>query len=185
LWNDHERKQHRPDLEIWRRHSSRTRTDLGAPRRSFEWTSKPHLRLVGVPESERQRDLLDVAWISRLKEATPSETEVDLRKGFWCDLSQSVLRKPWSSRLRNFKSRGHLYSYEKDRCLSGSDQLRVLGWPKRFFDGVSQCEQLNLSEYATSMPLTCMLELCLWANPYGSWHSGPNTITAHRKGGCA
>ena len=138
------------------------------PRALSGWTDMPNVSLHGVPNVPRQRDLLNIAWQSRVI-ARPS-TPIDISKhNVWVDLSQSVLRRPWGDRLRAFRSRSHIYSYEQDRCLSGTDQLRVNGYPHRYLEGISQVDQLQLSEFATSVPMVCPTQIVLWCNPYGDW----------------
>ena len=100
------------EADLWQLHSSRVRAELRLPRASATWTSREGVKLRGVtPACSRQKDLLNVAWESRVKESGGRYSPADLAKNFWVDISQAVTRRPWSAKLRPFRGRGHLYSF--------------------------------------------------------------------------
>ena len=173
LWSRHEQTHHMSSGEaFWRKNSSKVRCELGVPRESSPWTSLRDVRLLGVTLCDRQLDLADVAWESRCKEGHGRNCHAQLRAGFWVDLSQSVVRRPWASVLRGFRGRGHCYSYEADRCLDGLDVLKVHGWPKHLLAGTSAGDLLNLGADTTSVPLSTLLMALLWSSPWGEWNTG-------------
>ena len=170
VWTEHERKKH-DKHQTWKQHSSRIRTELHLPRSGQPWTSKRGVQLLGVGLAQRKLDIIDCAWAARLAESGSGRSDADLARNYWADLAQSVCRRPWSTRLRSFHNRCHIYSYEVDRCLTGTDCMLALGWPKSLIEGSRQADLLALAEGGTSVPLVVALELILWANPWGHWHA--------------
>ena len=65
---------------------------------------------------ERQLDLLNVAFEARLREATRLRVPHDQFLEFWCDLSQSVARKPWGAKLRPFRPRAQFFLRGRTVC---------------------------------------------------------------------
>ena len=157
---------------MWRRNSSKVRTDIGVPKVSSPWSQRAGVELTGVSQkSKRQVDLVDVAFESRLKDTKGKLGVREMTEQLWCDLSLTVLRRPWTAaRLRPFRARGHLYSFAADRCVSGADCMRLLGWPVAYTSGAPASDLLTLSAENMSLPLVTLLQLGMWCNPFGSWH---------------
>ncbi len=70
----------------------------------------------------RERDLVDIAWITRtLRDCegarqgnrAPSSIEA-LQHNFWADTSQQVNREPWSEGVSTLCAQSVLYSFEYD-----------------------------------------------------------------------
>lgn len=166
---EHEKRHHeKMSSDHWKKNSSRMRADLGAPKDSRPWTGTVSPRQVPRAAS-RQRDLIDIAWEWRLKKADGSRQH--LTEDFWCDVSMTVARSPWAQGLLPFRSRGHLYSFEANRCLSGRDCLLLVGWPPAFLEGARQGDLLTLAQESSIVPTMTLIIALLWANPFGEWNS--------------
>ena len=167
--------QERPFSDAaWKRHSSTTRTHLGLPKNSSHWTSRDGVHLHGIsPNSKRQIDLINAAFEVRrnsLPPATPVETII---ADLYVNVSQSISTKPWARQVGTLTTSSQWYHFGNDVCLSGMDHMVIQGWPRRFLYGTDQAHLHTLAGEATSMPVICMLELLMWANPWGSWHERP------------
>ena len=130
------------------------------------------MRLRGVTDSQRQRDLIDIAFEARRKEFPLQASYRDIVHDFYVDLQQSVKRKPWSARFRTLRSRSHVYSFTHDRCITGSDQLRLLGWPTQYTQGMEQVACAELAEPGIPLPAVVIIETVMWANPFAPWNEG-------------
>ena len=119
---------------------------------------------------ERQLDLLNVAFEARLREATRLRVPHDQLLEFWCDLSQSVARKPWGAKLRPFRPRAQIFSYAAGRCVDGMDLMRMLGWPRSMLAGISAGDLLHLASDGSFLPMVTLIQCLLWSNPHGTWH---------------
>jgi len=164
---------------LWKKSSSAQRTAIGAPRSSSPWSGREGVRLRGItPECLRQIDLTDVAWEARIAEARAGENSAqnkNMASNYWVDLSQSSARKPWRNKLCNFRANGHLYSFERDTCITGEDELRLLGWPRGHLVGVPPVDLLELAGHSGSVPLATVVMAGIVYNPYGAWNSGVPT----------
>lgn len=174
VWSLHEQKHHMSGRgeDIWRRNSHRVRTEIGVPRESSPWSDRPSVHLRGVTPCARQFDLVNLAFEARSRDAKGAACFDDIVDNLWVDLSQTVLRRPWASHVRSFRCRGHLYSFKADRCLDGADSMRLLGWPASFVRGVNAGDLLYLAEDAGSLPLSTLVHLVMWCNPWGPWRDG-------------
>jgi hypothetical protein len=151
------------------------RTSLGLPRNSMPWTQLG-AKLRGVA-GLRKIDLVNVAWAARVNETRgQGKSTTDIKADFWVDVSKSVLRRPWSAKLRSFKDRCQLYSFEYDRCLSGSDQMRAHGWPLAMLVGAPQCDLVMVSADGSSLPLATLVQTVMWANPFGPWRMATDAL---------
>ena len=171
MWASHERKHHssRTPVQQWLQHSSRVRTALGIPRDAMPWSDLGK-KLHGVGDCSRKHDLINVAWAARVREVQGGAPLTRLVSIVWCDLSQSVVRKPWGLKLRSFKGRAQIYSYEFDRVLSGVDCMKVHGWPQSMLSHVRQSDFLTAVSEGTSLPMVFVVKIVLWSNPWGSRH---------------
>jgi hypothetical protein len=60
------------------------------------WTSKPSVRLHGVPRNERYLDVIDMAWAWRLSKMSQSGlSEDEMKVGYFVDIHSAVQRCPW------------------------------------------------------------------------------------------
>ena len=99
------------------------------PAGASPWSSQAALR--GLPDSERQRDVLDVAFlIARAR--NPQATTKELVRSLWANPSQCVARTPWGQRPATPTTSALVYSFASDCVLSGEALLRGLGWPRGF-----------------------------------------------------
>ena len=64
-----------------------------------------------------------------------------------------------------------VYSYEQDRFLVGSDAMRMMMWPARFFEGVAQADLLQAAQTASPLPLLVLTHALVWSLPGAPWHT--------------
>ena len=173
MWASHEHKHlGGAGTMTWQKNSSQVRTLLGAPKVSAPWTSRPEVVLLGVDTScDRQLDLLDVSWEARLLEGSGRIAAAELKRNFFVDLSLSVSRRPWSHHLKAFRGKGHVYSFEADRCLDGLDILKMFGWPATSLRSSPPADLMNLAECAMSVQTTTLILLVYWCNPMAPWNA--------------
>ena len=173
VWELHERQHHHISSgPTWEKHSSRIRAELHVEKDSAPWTSKADIRLSGVSNSARQRDLLNVAWEARVAWGKGCKRTDDLKRDFWLDLSQTVTMKPWTDQLKGFRGRGHMYSFEMDRCLDPVDEMRMLGWPKSSVISTPPGDVLYMAADSTSLPMTTLVPAAIWTSVHGLWNEG-------------
>ena len=175
MWERHERKHHAAAGEtFWMKNSAKVRTYLGVPKVSSPWTSKDSVALKGVTaKCERQLDLINTAWESRLRDGRGLLGTAALARSFVVDVSQSVSRKPWTTDMKQFRPLGHVYSFEADRCLTGLDCFKLLGWPSAFLTCASSPDLLHVVEGALELPSVLLVQAAMWSNPWGTWHGVP------------
>ena len=77
----------------WRSRSVDARRAHKLPSDSKLWTSRPEVKLRGLPDSQRQRDYLDVLFGSAVVQ-NPGVDAASLAKNLWGDPSQNVDRIP-------------------------------------------------------------------------------------------
>ena len=82
----------------WKENSRKLRETFEMSRAWCPWTNAslaPLLRL--VPMTPRVHELINIAWGARLSGNNPKQplTSAQLRKDFFVDISQDVLRRPW------------------------------------------------------------------------------------------
>ena len=127
-------------LEQWRKHSAALRDKLQVPHKFAPYTSSPHVRLIGVPKLERVRDVLDLAWIKRnlrlqkehRRRRWAPPTVDELKKDFFCNMSQACQRNPESVGMTAFQQSAFWYSFEKDMVVTPSMMFRIMGYPRTF-----------------------------------------------------
>lgn len=115
----------------WRAHSARVRGRLNIAADYEQWTGEEHLTdsiSVNIPKPERMRDLLDIAWAVR-QQKCPGQSEHEMRKDWFCNLSQSVHRSPWGA-ARTLCTSSLPYSFELGRALLGEDLMMLQGFHK-------------------------------------------------------
>ncbi len=123
----------------WKSDGASARTNIGISSGFTGYTSRPDVRLIGVPALPRLHEALNLAWAKQmLVIANPLATTSDLQKNFWFDVSQGVGRKLTSS-LTTFGRPGTLcngglwFSFEEGVVLDGEDFLRLQGWPRAIY----------------------------------------------------
>ena len=80
----------RDNAKAWRKHSAESRQRLDISVSYDGYTSRPDVKLVGVSNTVRCRDTLNINWAFKLQSMTGASSE--LRAGMWSDLSQNVQR---------------------------------------------------------------------------------------------
>ena len=78
---------------MWKKHTADKRAELGMSAGSMPWTGEG-IERPGVPECERIRQLINVAWHDRLKKFK-SRNEDEAKKNFFAHVCQSVHFNPW------------------------------------------------------------------------------------------
>ena len=152
-WADQETRRNTL-IANWEHMSSQAKTKLQVPKVVRGWTSKPHIKLRGVPRSQRMIDIINTAWEVKLQQSPVELLEQDMSTDFWCDLSQCISRSPWfTGTLRTLTTSSIIYSFERDLVLTGSDHMRLQGWPDRFLRGTPESDLQQLAGEGTSLPL--------------------------------
>ena len=152
--------------EVWKTHSKKVRESLmlestlaGAP----GWVNKvaPSTALRGLNLSERLSDLVSVA-----VEASHGTSEPEEVEDIIIDLSQDVLRRPWTNgHCRSLTTSSDLFSVKRRRVVLPGEHFRLLGFPSLNLHMLSLAKQRDLSGEAMSpacMGVVCALGLsCL------------------------
>eukprot|EP00971_Amphidinium_carterae_P096129 1902085-Amphidinium_carterae.8 len=132
--------------EAWKRQSDAMWAAIPDERKTSLW-SESH-DLLGVGNSARTRDLIDVA--VAMSGSAPE----------FVDLSQAVARKPWSHGLRSLVSRSTVYSFEQDRILLSLEHCLSLGFPSSLsYESVSGGQLKGLAGESMGMPCVVMAVL--------------------------
>ena len=124
----------------------------------------------GIPDSKRQRDLIDVCF-GVMANRHPHRSREELIRNLFCNVSQSVDRLPVTYGLGTIATSTEYYGFEKDAILSGASHLRVLGLPTDFMphelfeDHV--CRQMGGMGF--SVPIAAELTFLFWCNPHAPW----------------
>jgi hypothetical protein len=159
------------DFSKWREHSASIRSALGVPFVYKPWTTQKHVTLRGVPNTDRARDLLDVAWSARMA-ACPGSDWQTLARGFYCDLSQNVHMKPWRVDSMCTLCKGtRVYSFEFDCCLSGRHNLSCMGLPFSWGDELGDSRAQALAGQAFAAPCIASASLAFFLNRHAPWWS--------------
>lgn len=121
----HSQNEHTPQVmgrRAWKTKSLQTRSNLGMTPDAMPWDMRrPKPTYGGLPDSERMRDLLNVAWGSR----RPKERSAR----FYADCSQCVSWKVWGTMVPCVTTSSCIYSYEQDRRLTAHDLFMLFGLP--------------------------------------------------------
>lgn len=116
------------DYSKWKQNTAKVRTSFNLPGDSAPWTRRKQFTIAGCRPSERQRQIIDVAFSVR-RNTMPESTTAEVAKGFWANVSQAIQRKPWATHLGSLTRGSVHYSFEHDLVLSGHLQLRAMGIP--------------------------------------------------------
>ena len=117
-------------MSKWLKNSTRVRNKLQITGDWKPWTSRPGVRLKGVPKNERIYDLLDCAYADRLVKLQRSgEPVLDAvaSRDLYADFSQGVQCETWGY-LQTMCPRTTIYSYENDAVLPKSSFAFAQGW---------------------------------------------------------
>jgi hypothetical protein len=130
------------------------------------FTSTKGLKLMGVQQTPRVLDLLDICWATECKPG-------DLAPTLYVDVSQNLSRKPWSKALRCFTTSSLIYMFEHDRILFDEEKFRLLGFGELSFENLSRAELKDLSGEAMSVvSVTLVAYALLWSVQYpGLWRT--------------
>ena len=153
----------------WKERSMEVRNSLGMPASSNDWCGRPGVNLRGLPDSPRQRDVLDVCFRAACRKR-PGVSVQKVVQGLWANPSQNVDRLPFSTKPATFSSGLTQYSFEKDAVLSAAGHLKCVGWPKHYMpaDTFTEPELRTLAADSFSVPIAGVMRLALYYNPYGS-----------------
>jgi hypothetical protein len=77
----------------WTRHTMKIRERLGVSFDFKPWSAKK--ALVGLGHSERERHIIDIAWIERLAQNMTFLPEEELVKGYWASTNKVVQCRPF------------------------------------------------------------------------------------------
>ncbi len=151
-------------------HSAKLRQDCGVSTDYSGYTSRPELKLHGVPNLDSAYDKLNVKWALRLADKLPSDTSDDLKRDLWSDLSQNPHRGAKFSGGTICTS-SVMYSFEKDCVLDGEDCWRLQGWPADFATSpeFSSAEKKSLAAEGFHLPSIAVIFAAVYFNPYASW----------------
>ena len=159
-----------PELQKWRSRSLAIRHELQIPAQSTPWTSRPRVRLLGIPRTPRVMDCVDVCFAA-MQQKYPELSIEQLIKGMFCNTSQSVARLPVSRSFPTPCTSSVVYSYEHDTLVSGRATMKLLGWPDSALPrDVSETLYKGLSGDGFSAPISSMLMTVFFANPWAPWH---------------
>ena len=157
-----------PELQKWRSSSAIVRNAHCLPSHSSGWTSSA--RLLGVPNTPRVLDLINIAWaINRKKEPEKSTREV--AHNLYVNCSQAVQRSCWSRRYPTPTTSLCAYSFQSDMIVSGRSNMQLLGWPQALLprDTMSDEEYRRLSGSGCSVVVLGMLTAIVFSNPFAPW----------------
>jgi hypothetical protein len=160
------------EFATWAAHSVHMRDKLHMPADHKPWTGELHAELRGVPVSDRQREVLDIAWFSAMHaKENKGKDRKELAANLWATPSASVQRKPWGKQPGTLTSGSEIYSFAADSVLSGMSNLRLMGHAEAEGPiGVfSETELRDLAGSGVSVPLYSQILLVLISNPYAPW----------------
>lgn len=148
------------------------------------WTGRPCCRLRGVAMTDRVKDLINLAWIHRIKnppeglhELRKSERMDCLTKNFFVDYSQQNNRSPWGS-LKTLTTTSSLYSFELDRHILPEECMVLQGHPMPDVTSMAATEikdLVHLSGEGMSVPMlaSAMMAMILTVPLAGLWERAP------------
>jgi hypothetical protein len=134
---------------------------------------------LGKKLHSRHKDMLNICMASYWKPACaeaqskglPIPSIDSMRAGLFCDLSQSVQRKPWSQGVIRCLVQGSvLYSFEHDAVMRPEHHLRLQGMRSNFdISSLSDPEIRALAGEGFCLPC---IATCIWAlflEPSADW----------------
>ncbi len=175
----------REALKEWIGRTNKIKQKAGLPIDYSGWTSRPDVKLTGVPDGRRYRDALDTLWGIKVNAAATGgriPQSQDVRRGLWINLSQNVDRIGKSGSPGSLCTSGLWYSYEFDFALDGSDMLALQGFPQYLVHdpNLSSHEKRNLAGEAFNLPCFGLVMFALYLNPWAPWWKGPAGAAVER-----
>jgi len=157
------------ELRKWPNHSKDIRNKYSLPAFGKEWTGRPGTSLLGLPATPRMVDVLDTSF-SSIRSKCPDRVLHELLKNLWANPSQSVARLPISYGAPTPATSTIMYSFEKDRCVSPSGWMHLLGWPRSLTPSLfSESEYAQIAGNGFSAPVAAMISVAMYSNPFAPW----------------
>jgi hypothetical protein len=158
-------------LLAWRKHSADQRERCVISSDFSGWTSRPGIKLTGVPTLPRALDRLNIMWATRLNEMKVGDTSERLRRDLWVDLSQNPHRGSAAGTPGTLCASSLIYSFEHDCTLDGEDALLLQGWSSEFAGSseFSTSEKREMAGEGYHIPSFAIVCLSFYLNPYGGW----------------
>jgi hypothetical protein len=155
----------------WRAHSARTRQKHTLSAGFAGYSTRPEVKLHGVPNNPRLVDKLDIVWGMELKRHPAEVTSAQVKAGLFCDLSQNVHRSTGKLNGCTLCTSSCIYSFEKDCVLDGEDAMLLQGWPLDVAasDELSSAEKQELAGEGFHLPSFALVASAFYMNPWGSW----------------
>ena len=119
------------------------------------------------------RDTVNVAWFGARAAAPSQEPVWETARNLFCNVSQNVDRVGATKGLGTFTRNACYYSFEHDTTVSSAVHMAALGWPRSYAARSSDGRLRDLSGDAVSVPIICLIEEVLFANPYAHWWKNP------------
>ena len=113
-----------PRGELWKKHHSQRRFQLGMRPGEKPWTSKrPRRRLRGIQgglksTSKRVLDLIDLGFGAYTRHREEMELPLEDKPGWFLEVGQSAERAPWGASLPLCSQKVWIYHYGMDQVLS-------------------------------------------------------------------
>ena len=137
------------------------------------WTSRPQLRMFGIPRKARVLEYLDLTyWKARSHKSSGGLSEAELLGNAFVDISQNPERTYCRSDCVPVDTNlSAIYSYNRDCVLSGGSMLQTMKWIPEFYPLVhcSEPEARSLAGDCFSVPMVALIQACIIQNPYGPW----------------
>lgn len=112
-------------------------------------------------QTERQKEILDVAFLSIWASKGLELPHSEVIKNLYVDVSQAISRRPWG-RLRTLCTGSQIYSFEKDRVLIAEESLRLLGFPTGSWTAsLTQSDIMGFAGNAMALPSVAAVSLSL------------------------
>ena len=150
----------------WRAQSANMRAALSEELQHLRpWSPTAHL--VGLAGTERQKELLDLAYLwtqEGLMIKNYASSQQHVIRDLLCDVSQNITRKPWGQgTLRTFTTSTQMYSFELDRLVLPLEGMRLLGFPgaASLAHGVSSADLSDFVGEGMALPSICLAQMSL------------------------
>jgi hypothetical protein len=118
----------------------------------------------GMPKNARHLELLNVAEACRIRQQLPL-------RGFYADVSQGILRKPWGA-FRTMTCSSLVYDFDRDQAVTPLELLALQGMP---VEAVRLAPQQKVSSFGRLagqgmfLPDLGMVMLAYVCNPFAPW----------------
>lgn len=159
------------DFGKWKMMSGQTREKLGMRADAAPWTRTA--KLTGLQQTPRMLDVIDCCWQHSRVRAGVDVPPDQVKRGLWCDPSQSVHRLPVSYSVPSLCQKTLPYSFERDVCLSGRDVLNLQGFPSCASvappHAFSDKELRSLAGEAFFLPSASSIIYPFYLNPKAPW----------------